>query len=166
MFILWFAITVAFVYLEVHTQAFYALFVALGAAAAAIIDLLGGTLWLQGAVFAVLTIGGWALVRPALRARFERSAPVSKFRGIQASADGLVGQLAMTLDTVGDEHHPGHALFVNERWLAVTDTLEPLPANVPVVVMAVRGTTLLVHPSATPPPQQPTEILPGEIANG
>jgi membrane protein implicated in regulation of membrane protease activity len=146
MFVLWFAITVAFVALEVHTQAFYALFVAVGAAAAAITDLLGGTLWLQGVLFAVLTVGGWWLLRPALRARFEQSAPIQKFRGIAASADGLVGQPAITLDTVGDEHHPGHALFAGERWLAVTDTLDPLPAQVPVVVVSVRGTTLLVRP--------------------
>lgn len=145
-FALWLAMTVAFVFLEVHTQAFYALFVALGAAAAAIAALLTGSLWLQGVLFGVITLAGWLLVRPALRARFEHSVPISKFLGIQASADGLVGQPALTLDTVGDEHHPGHALFAGDRWLAVTDTLDPLPAQIPVVVVAVRGTTLLVHP--------------------
>jgi membrane protein implicated in regulation of membrane protease activity len=144
---LWVALTVAFIVLEVHTQAFYALFAAVGFAAAAITDVSGGPLWLQGMLFVVITIGGWALVRPTLRSRFDRSAPVTKFRGIQASADGLVGQPAITLDMVGDEHHPGHALFANDRWLAVTDGAEPLPADVSVVVVAVRGTTLLVRPA-------------------
>ncbi len=144
---LWVALTVAFIFLEVHTQAFYALFVALGAAAAAIAAILNGSLWVQGILFALLAIGGSALIRPALRARFDHSVPISKFRGIQGSADGLVGQPAITLDTVGDEHHPGHALFAGDRWLAVTDTTEPLPAQVRVVVVAVRGTTLLVRPS-------------------
>jgi len=88
------------------------------------------------------------VVRPALRSRFEHSVPVSKFRGIAGSADGLVGQPAITLDLVGDEHHPGHALFAGDRWLAITDTAEPLPAQVSVTVVAVRGTTLLVHPAA------------------
>jgi membrane protein implicated in regulation of membrane protease activity len=142
---LWVAMTVAFIVLEVHTQAFYALFVAIGAAAAAITALTGGPLWLQGVLFAVLAVGGWTLIRPILRERFDRATPVTKFRGIQGSADGLVGQPAITLDTVGDEHHPGHALFANDRWLAVTDTADPLPADVPVVVVAVRGTTLLVR---------------------
>jgi membrane protein implicated in regulation of membrane protease activity len=145
-FALWLAMTVAFIALEVHTQAFYALFVALGSAAAAICALLNGDLWLQGVLFAVISIGGWSLVRPTLRARFDHSVPIPKFLGIQASADGLVGQRAVTLDTVGDEHHPGHALFAGSRWLAVTDLPEPLAAEVPVVVVAVRGTTLLVHP--------------------
>ncbi len=144
---LWVAMTVAFIVLEVHTQAFYALFVAIGSAAAAITAIAGGPLWLQGVLFAVLSIGGSTLIRPYVRARFDRAVPISKFRGIQASADGLVGQPAITLDTVGDEHHPGHALFANDRWLAVTDTAEPLPADIPVVVVAVRGTTLLVRPA-------------------
>jgi membrane protein implicated in regulation of membrane protease activity len=147
---LWIALAVAFVALEVHTQAFYALFVGLGAAAAAITTLLGGSLWLQGILFAIVTIGGWALVRPTLRSRFDRSAPITKLAGIQGSADGLVGQPAITLDTVGDEHHPGHALFAGDSWLAVTDTADPLPAQVRVLVVAVRGTTLLVHPVPAP----------------
>jgi membrane protein implicated in regulation of membrane protease activity len=141
---LWVAMTVGFILVEVHTLAFYALFVALGAATAAVTTLLGGSLWLQGLLFVFVCVTGWALVRPMLRARFDRSVPVSKFLGIQGSADGLVGQRAITLDTVGDEHHPGHLLFAGDRWLAVSDG-EPLPAQVPVVVVAVRGTTLLVH---------------------
>ncbi|MGH7723714.1 MAG: NfeD family protein [Candidatus Dormibacteria bacterium] len=145
---LWVAMILAFVVVEVHTQAFYALFVALGSVVAAVVALVNGSLWIQGVLFAFVTIGGWALVRPTLRSRFERSTPVTKFRGIQGSSDGLVGQPAITLDTVGDEHHPGHALFAGDRWLAVTDTSEPLPAQVRVVVVAVRGTTLLVHPAS------------------
>lgn len=144
---LWVAMTVAFVLVEVHTLAFYALFVALGAAAGALTSILGGSLWLQALLFAVITLGGLALVRPLMRSRFDRSAPVSKFLGIQASADGLVGQRAITLDTVGDEHHPGHLLFAGDRWLAVTDA-GPLPPEVQVVVVAVRGTTLLVRPAS------------------
>ena len=144
---LWIALAVVFVVLEVHTQAFYAVFVALGSGAAAA-AILTGNLWLQILLFAVVTLGGWALVRPTLRNRFERTVPISKFRGIAGSADGLVGQPAITLDTVGDEHHPGHALFAGDRWLAVTDRAEPLPAQVPVVVVAVRGTTLLVRPAS------------------
>jgi membrane protein implicated in regulation of membrane protease activity len=143
---LWVAMVVIFVVLEVHTQAFYAVFVALGSAAAAAAAILTGNLWLQLLLFAVVTLG-WVLVRPALRSRFEHTVPISKFRGIAGSADGLVGQPAITLDTVGDEHHPGHALFAGDRWLAVTDTAVPLPAQVPVVVVAVRGTTLLVRPA-------------------
>jgi membrane protein implicated in regulation of membrane protease activity len=146
-FVLWLAVTMSFIVVEVHTGAFYALFVAVGSAVAAVVALVGGGLWLQGALFAAITIGGLTLIRPALRTRFDRSVPLIKQHGIQVGADGLVGQRAITVDMVGDENHPGHALFAGDRWLAVTDTSDPLPADVPVVVIAVRGTTLLVHPA-------------------
>ena len=148
MFVLWLAVTVAFIALEVHTQQFYALFVALGAGVAAVADLLGGSLWLQGLLFAAVTLGGWAVVRLLLRRNFDESVPLTQFLGVHSSAGGMVGQRAITVDTVADEHHPGHVLLAGERWLAITDTLEPLPAQLPVTVVAVRGTTLLVHPAA------------------
>jgi membrane protein implicated in regulation of membrane protease activity len=65
-------------------------------------------------------------------------------------AGGLVGARAVTVDAVGDERHPGHATLGNERWLAITDSPEPLAPDTPVVVAAVRGTTLLVRASGAP----------------
>lgn len=147
MFVLWLALVVAFLALEIHTQQFYGLIVALGAAAAAITDLAGGSLWFQGLLFAIVALVAWGALRPLARHRFEREVPVTQFRGVAASADGMVGQRAITLDTVADEHHPGHVMLAGERWLAVADTREPLPAQLPVTVVAVRGTTLLVHPT-------------------
>lgn len=147
MFVLWLVVTVVFIFLEVHTQAFYALFVAAGAAVAAVSDLSGGSLWLQGLLFALVTLGGWAVVRLVLRRNFDRAVPVTQFLGVHSSAGGMVGQRAITVDTVADEHHPGHVLLGGERWLAVTDSTAPLPAELPVTVVAVRGTTLLVRPT-------------------
>lgn len=147
-FVLWLVLLVAFVAVEVHTQAFYAVFAALGATAAAVSDLAGADLWTQGALFVAVSVTGLVLLRPWVRARFDVDQPPARLHGIQASADGLVGQHAVTVDVVGDEHHPGHALFAGERWLAVTDLAQPLPAQVPVVIAAVRGTTLLVRPRA------------------
>jgi membrane-bound ClpP family serine protease len=60
----------------------------------------------------------------------------------------LVGQAALTVDEVGDEHHPGHALLAGERWLAVSENGLTLAPQSPVTVAAVRGTTLVVRPLA------------------
>ena len=85
---------------------------------------------------------------PPSSGRWEgRLAAPYRFPGL---AGGLVGAHAVTVDTVGDEHHPGHALLGNERWLAITDAAEPLPSETPVVVAAVRGTTLLARASGAP----------------
>jgi membrane protein implicated in regulation of membrane protease activity len=149
--IFWFVCAILLAAGEIHTQAFYLLFVAVGAAIATILAAVGLPLFVQVVVGASASVGGVFLVRPALKNSMEgRLTAPYRFPGL---AGGLIGARAVTVDTVGDEHHPGHAMLGNERWLAITDSLEPLPSDTPVVVAAVRGTTLLVRASGAPRPQ-------------
>ncbi len=146
--ILWLALAAALVAAEVHTQTLYALFIAIGALLAVVIAAVGLPFWLQAAVAGVVAAAGLAAVRPvAARLLEERRTAPYRFPGM---AGGLVGQRAITADAVGDEHHPGHALLGNERWLAFTDGAAALPAQTEVVVAAVRGTTLLVRADSAP----------------
>ncbi len=140
---LWLVVAAALAAAEIHTQAFYALFLALGAIAAALVSGIGGPLSVQAIIGAAAAIAGLIAVRPAVKrlAEERRSAPY-RFPGMAGS---LIGLRAVTVDMVGDEHHPGHALLAKERWLAVTDSPEPIPSDTEVVVAAVRGTTLLVR---------------------
>ena len=144
----WVVVAVLLAAGEIHTQALYLLFLAVGAAVAAILGAVGLALWVQVVAGAAAAIGGVFAVRPVLKQAMEGrlSAPY-RFPGL---AGGLVGARAVTVDPVGDEHHPGHALLANERWLAITDAPEPIPTDTPVVVAAVRGTTLLVRASGAP----------------
>jgi membrane protein implicated in regulation of membrane protease activity len=135
---------------EVSTQAFVALFLALGAGVAAVLAALGvDAVWqvLAGAATAVL---GLMAVRPSIKRLMDRHAHTFQYPGMSG---GLVGQRAITVDEVGDEQHPGHALLANERWLAATDAPAVLPPQTPVIIAAVRGTTLLVRPSGVPHPR-------------
>jgi membrane-bound ClpP family serine protease len=59
---------------------------------------------------------------------------------------GLVGQEVITVDLVGDAHRAGHVRLAGERWLAVSATGTAIPADTPVLVTAVEGTTLHVLP--------------------
>jgi membrane protein implicated in regulation of membrane protease activity len=146
--IFWLIVAVLLAAGEVHTQAFYLLFAAVGAAVAAVLAAVGLALYVQVLVGAVAAVAGVFAVRPVLKNAMEGrlSAPY-RFPGL---AGGLVGARAVTVDTVGDEHHPGHALLGNERWLAITDAPQALSPDTAVVVAAVRGTTLLVRASGAP----------------
>ena len=64
-------------------------------------------------------------------------------RGVHGA---LVGEEVLTLDVVGDAHHPGHVRLAGERWLAFSGADRPIPAGTDVLVTAVRGTTLAVWP--------------------
>jgi len=145
----WSVAALMFLIAEIHTQAFYALFIVLGAAVAAIADVLGLPLWAQ----AILGIGasmlGIVLVRPLLWNWMEKHRSHLQLAGGSTS---LVGGEAMTVDAVGDDNHSGHVVLEGITWLAcVAPGVPPLPANMRVVVMAVRGTTLVVQPVGQPP---------------
>ncbi len=142
--VVWAVVGLLLVALEVHSQAFYAVFLALGAFAAAVVTVVGIPLWLSAVVFAGVAVGGTLLVRPALtRISARHQAPRLELPG---ASDSLVGQRALTLDAVGDVHHPGHARLAGERWLAVTDEPGGVPSQTQVLVIEVRGTTLVVMP--------------------
>ncbi len=144
MWVVWLLAGLVLVGLEVHTQAFYALFLALGAFVATVVALFPDDVWVQAVVAAGIALLGTVLVRPTLsRISARHLGPKLTMPG---ASDNLVGQPALTLEAVGDENHPGHARLFNERWLAVTTNPGGVPAHTEVTVVEVRGTTLVVAP--------------------
>jgi membrane protein implicated in regulation of membrane protease activity len=144
MWVVWLLAGLVLVGLEVHTQAFYALFLALGAFVATVVALFPDDVWVQAVVAAGVALLGTVLVRPTLsRISARHLGPRLTMPG---ASDNLVGQPALTLEAVGDENHPGHARLFNERWLAVTTNPGGVPAHTEVTVVDVRGTTLVVAP--------------------
>ena len=142
--LVWLVAGLLLVGLEVHTAAFFAIFLAAGAFAATIASAVGASIWLSAVVFAGVAIGGVVLARPSLLRQSQRHA--APRLALPGSSDNLVGSFALTVDAVGDEHHPGHARLAGERWLAVTTEPGGVAANTQVMVVEVRGTTLVVMP--------------------
>ena len=141
----WLVLAVALVFVELHHLAFYAMFVAVGAAGAALAAAVAPSAFvLQGAVFVAVTVAGVVGVRPYVSRVYERRhRGGTAFLGVHG---GLVGQQAVTLDDVGDAHHVGHVRLAGERWLAIRGGGAMIPPNTPVLVTAVQGTTLIVWP--------------------
>ena len=139
MYLIWIVGAAVLLGIEVHTTAFYAVFIAAGLAAAAIVDLAGGALWLQLVTIGGVSVLGVTAARPPLLRLMNQGREELDLKGVHE----IVGQKAITLDVVGDVHHPGHAMLAGERWLAVSEHGD-LPPDQPVTVAAVRGTTLVV----------------------
>lgn len=142
MLLLWVLLTVGLLAAEALGTAFFALFIAIGCATGAVAAAVGAPPWLQATLAAVDAVVGVVVLRPFLISRVGAHAPVLQGVG------SLVGQSAITVDEVGDQHHPGHALLAGEQWLCVADGYESLPPSTAVTVIGVRGTTLLVRPDA------------------
>lgn len=144
MVFVWLVLAVVLILFEMHHFAFYALFGVIGSVAALAVALVApSAVGVQAGVAVVVSAVGVVGVRPLVSNAFESRRGGHVVRGVHG---GLVGAQAVTLDEVGDEHHPGHLRMAGERWLAVNGGPGALPAGTTVVVTAVRGTTLTVWP--------------------
>jgi membrane protein implicated in regulation of membrane protease activity len=144
MIFVWVVIAVALLFFEMHHLAFFALFGAIGAIAGAIVaSLAPDAVGIQVAVAIIVAVVGVVAARPYVSRAFAHR----RFGGKVAHGvhGGLVGEQAITLDEVGDEHDVGHVRLAGERWLATSEAGR-IPAGTRVLVMGVRGTTLLVWP--------------------
>ena len=140
----WLILGVVLLAFEIHHFAFYALFGAIGAFAAALVAVIApSAIPLQVAVAILAGTLGIVLVRPRVSERLHHRYDGKLGRGVHGT---LVGEEVMTLDVVGDSHRPGHVLLAGERWLAFSGADRPIPARTRVLVTAVRGTTLEVWP--------------------
>ena len=145
MVLAWVIVGVVLLLVEMHNLAFFAVFAALGAfAAAGVAAVAPDAIAVQGVVAATLGLGGIVAVRPWVSRAVDARRTGQVIRGVHG---GIVGTEAVTLDEVGDAHHQGHVRLTGERWLAVSGGGERIPAGALVVVTAVRGTTLVVWPT-------------------
>ena len=128
---------------EMLTLAFFAVFLALGALGAALAALLGADLLVQVIIMGVVGVGGIIAGRPYLQRALGRHKPPR----LRSGADAMIGQHSILQDPILGPGRPGHVLVFGERWPALTEDGTPLEANTPVVVTAVRSTTLIVQRS-------------------
>lgn len=168
MAVAWLLLGIALLWLELHHLAFFALFASLGAFAAGILALVAPSAIVgQGGVFVGVTIAGVVAARPVVSRVYER-----RHHGGHVALGvhgGLVGQEALTLDSVSTELGEGHARLAGERWLAVSGDGRTIEAGRAVRVSAVLGTTLVVWPTdglfplpASPDPDSPDPDSPDD----
>ncbi|HET9848728.1 MAG TPA: NfeD family protein [Candidatus Dormibacteraeota bacterium] len=142
----WLFVAIVFAIAEVMTVALFALFIAIGALGAAIAALLGFNILVQAIVLGVLGVAGIFVARPYLVERLHLG------RGaLRSGADSMVGQRAVLAEPIGGEDKPGHVKIAGELWPALTEDGSALPATTPVIVTALRSTTLIVRAASSTP---------------
>ncbi len=148
-YVFWFGAALALLVLELASTTFFAIFLALGAFVAGILAFLWpDSAWWFQAIVAIAVAGvGVVVGRPFLSRRLREGAQPAMTPGVHG---GFVGQRALALDELGEELHPGHVRLAGEVWMAFTDGPDPIATGAPVIVTAVRGTTLVVRPADGP----------------
>ncbi|HUY98433.1 MAG TPA: NfeD family protein [Verrucomicrobiae bacterium] len=140
MAVVWLILAIGFAVGETMTLAFYAIFIAAGAAVAAVIAGLGLPILAQALGFAAVAIGGVGLVRrPVMRTMRLRQGG-----GLISGAAGLVGEEAVVVTTVGDPLAPGQVHARGEDWPAITEDGQPIATGQTVLILELRQTRLVV----------------------
>jgi len=122
-----------------HTGGFFLGPFALGAAAAAVIGVLGAGVAASIVGFGVVTVGVFAALRPV--ARRHRSLPPA----IRTGAAALVGRGAVVLERIANREGMGCIKIDGEVWTARSyDEDEVIDAGERVEVVEIRGATALV----------------------
>lgn len=146
---IWFVAALALLVLELASTTFFSIFLAVGAFTAGLLAFFvpDSPVWVQAVLAIAVAMLGVVVGRPFLRQRLRRQGEPPLTPGVHG---GFVGQRALGLDEIGDELHPGHVRLAGETWLAFSADHLLIPSGAPVIVTAVRGTTLVVRPAGAP----------------
>lgn len=139
----WLVILLVCIFAEIHTQAFVAVFVAVGSIVAFFLALASVPFAVEAVVFVVVTAITLFTLRPSIMRRFARTEVVDLTIPAPSSLANMTGFVE---DVVGDEGHPGRVKIRGESWRAVTEQATPIASGARVIVTKAYGTTLWVEP--------------------
>jgi membrane protein implicated in regulation of membrane protease activity len=137
--VIWLIVAVVFAVAEVVNLSFYLFPFAIGAAAAAIVDLAGAGAAITWATFAVLTAVSFTVVRPI--ARRHLNVPPQ----IRTGTAALIGRTAIVTERIVNDDAAGKVRIDGEVWTARSyDEDKVIEAGTRVHVMEIKGATALV----------------------
>jgi membrane protein implicated in regulation of membrane protease activity len=144
----WVIVAIAFAIAEIMTGAFFAIFITIGALAAAVVSLLGFDLLVQAIVLGIIGVFGIFAARPFLVQRLHIGRQV-----LRSGAESMVGQQAVLTDPIRGPGQPGHVKIAGELWPALTEDGSPVSENTLVEVTGLRSTTLIVRAASAAQPR-------------
>ena len=137
--IFWLITTLVMLLIEGATAGLVIIWFAIGSLAALICALLGGQLWLQVLLFALVSGAALVATRPLVRKYVNA-------RYIRTNADSLIGQTAVVKEAISNEEGKGLCSCKGKIWSARSRDGAPIAADVTVSICAIEGVKLIVEP--------------------
>ena len=122
---------------ELFTMEFSLTCLGIGFLGSALAAWLGSTLWVQIAVFAVVSVICWLGIRP-----FALKHLYGKNKGVKTPADDVIGKPAVVEIAIDPVNETGRVLVNGESWKATSD--KALAKGTPCIVEKLNGVTLFV----------------------
>lgn len=140
MSILWLAATVALGVIEAVTVGLVCVWFALGALAAMVVALFGGTVWMQVLAFAIVSLACVLALRPLAKSRLGGKEKVA------TNADRIIGQEAVVKEAIDNVTGKGAVTVGGSIWTARSDNDTPIPEGSRVKVLRIEGVKVFVAP--------------------
>ena len=138
--LIWFILMIVFIFAEISTVALVSTWFAVGALAAMLTALLGGQLWLQAMVFAVISAIFLALLRPMAKKYFQP-------RLTKTNVDAVIGTRGIVSEQIDNLQSCGRVKLGAMEWSARSTAGEPIPQGTTVIVDRVEGVKVFVTPA-------------------
>ena len=137
--VFWLVLAIVLGVIEAVTFQMVAIWFAFGALAAIIPSLLGANIWIQFAVFLIVSVVALIGTRPFVK-------KVLKLRQVHTNADSLIGQVGVVVvDSVEGEITSGHIVVSSQEWAACTEDGMELRKGDRVLVKKIEGVRLIVE---------------------
>ena len=138
---LWLGFALLLFAAEILTTGFFLFPFGLGAAAAAVADLVGLSLLWQWAAF--LFFSALSLAFSRRLARLFDGGPT-----LRAGADRLIGMEGVVTETIDSDRNGGAVRVDNESWRAEAEQRGPIEKGTHVTVLGIRGARIIVRPKS------------------
>lgn len=135
---IWLGLLIFFAILEAATVGLVSIWFALGSLVGMISALLGAPVWLQVALFLVVSAAMIALIRPLA----DKYITPKKTR---MNADRHIGRICLVQEEIDDLHETGAVKLDGVIWTARSGSNTVIPVGAKVKVLALQGAKLLVE---------------------
>lgn len=139
MSVFWLILMIVFLLIEAMSVGLTSIWFAVSAFVALLIAFVGGPIWLQVAVFLILSICLLAFTRKFFMEKL-------KMGSEKTNANALIGEKALVITKI--EPYQGGRVRVNgQEWAAIAKKIDlPIEENQMVKVVAIEGVKLIVSP--------------------
>ena len=136
--IVWLALLLLFAGAEALTVGLTSVWFAAGALAALTAALLGGALWIQIALFLIVSVLCLLAVRPLARRHLNNKVEAT-------NADRVIGEQAQVTEDIDNIHGRGAVVIRGVAWSARSEDGLPVPAGSLVRVLRIEGVKVFVE---------------------
>lgn len=135
--IVWLVILAVMIVIEIATLGLTTIWFGIGAIGAAVVAWMGYGIWVQLAIFAVLSVIAMALCRPFAMKYLNKEKE-------KTNIDDVVGKTVVVSRQIDNEMATGEVKLNGMEWTARSEDGRVIPENERVTVVSVNGVKLIV----------------------